>query len=234
MSAVQSVARLAAALSFVGLAACGGGDADPTLPAAGNLVVNSGNASVATGTYALDTSYTGASEVLIVDDVDVEMVYPEHAKFDSGFLFAQSDPSKYGLSYYDSASGVSYMCVSKAWTSAELVVLLKGLPSVAICAGSVTIDATKHSMQIVGAKLVSTADASKAITISANFSWVLQDTTPHPFANGDSGGGSGGGEVSSGPAVSTAGTSGSGSTVTTGPTPITVIATPAIPAASAL
>lgn len=205
MSVEKQLGAMLCALTVVGLSACGGGgdskNTDTTatitpsqfqLPAEGNLTVEGGDSSVQAKTYPLDTKYTSASGTTVYDTDVLEWVSPEAPNFDSGFIFAQNNPNKFALAFTDnltSPQAVTYGCRSSAWNAKEAEHLAHDLENanIPICPNSIVIDPAAHHIKFTGIKLQSLTDASKSVTISANFGWVLQNNT----SNGETGTGTG-------------------------------------------
>lgn len=191
----------ACAFTVLTLSACGGGgDSGDTLatpssqlPADGYLSVDGGTSTVKVGSYKVDTTYTRASGTQQLDVDTLEFVSPESPAFDTGFIFLQSNAQKYAVNFIDNATGTTtvFACRSGAWSAAEIQQLAANfeMTDIPVCQSGMTIDTrtTPHRIQLTGMRVPSLSDPAKYVTISANFSWVLQANIP-----GDTGTGGGG------------------------------------------
>lgn len=168
------------------LSACGGGgNSDQPEPSAkpaslsNALSVDGGNSAVAVGQYPVDTSYAHASGTLVYDEDQLEIISPESSAFDAGFIFSQSHPDKFAVFFADGSgeSATIFVCRSGSWSAKEVAAIDEEFPeaaSVPLCPSGITIDPAAHSIKFSGLVIPSLSPMGKSVTLSADFSWVLQ------------------------------------------------------------
>lgn len=192
MARFTQLRAFACAFTVLTLSACGGGGnsgdtlATPSsqLPADGYLSVDGGTSTVKVGSYKLDTTYTRASGTQQLDVDTLEFVSPESPAFDTGFIFSQSNAQKYAVNFIDNAtdSTTVFACRSGAWSAAEIQQLAADfkMTDIPVCQSAMTIDTRTgiHRIQLTGMRVPSLSDPAQYVTISANFSWVLQANIP--------------------------------------------------------
>lgn len=176
---------LACAFTVLTLSACGGGGGGGSDPQAkpsqqsNVLSVDGGDTTVPSGRYTLDTNAAEASYTLTYDVDQLEEIDPdpESVPFFSAFLFSQSHPAKFAVIFADksrSFDGV-FACRSAAWSAKEIQTLDNQLTvPVPLCPSTISVDPSTHRISFSGLKVPSATNAGKSVTISADFSWVLQ------------------------------------------------------------
>lgn len=181
-----------ATLLMSALGACGGGDSGQPLSSGplggasnGTLTVNTGTTTLPAGSYGLDTTQPGSSGTEQLLGKTLEVVLPFNATVPTGFLFMQSDTSKYFIGVNDEASlsEDAYGCRSASWSNAELTALATLLEddtilNTAICTATVSIDAARHRLQVNQLTLKGIDKPSQSIRVSMNVSWALQSGSP--------------------------------------------------------
>ncbi len=203
----QSAAwSLASALACAALlTACGGGGDSGSVTVTAKdgelVVIDAGSSGLAAKTYTLDLNY-GTSYAVYKDIAIGRLikVVPENDDFDTSLVYLQGTPSKFlvGLSaqVVGAAMGTykDFGCRSSAWTTTELNAISAQAASLPVCSNTLTIDEANRRAAYANFSLPARESGSKAVVISATFSW------PVPTLNAATGGGSGGGSISASPA----------------------------------
>ncbi|RRS03302.1 hypothetical protein EIP75_16585 [Aquabacterium soli] len=178
MQFVHAVRGIASACLMSVLAACGGGGGgdEPvvTYPASNTVTVDTGNASTAAGSYALDPSSIDSELDPTGDGRTLEFAVAEDTagKFQLVIGFLQNDTSKYIL-YFDDANA-DYACRSSNVSNAELEALAGGpANNLPVCSGTVKIDAGAHNLRASKVTIGNPDTPSDKVVISVNFAWTI-------------------------------------------------------------
>jgi hypothetical protein len=157
-------------------------EAPATLATLGTLVLNSaGGANIPVGSYSLDTTYEGVSELFELSTGTLVAVQPESSNFDTGLYFMQGAPSKYVVGFVDATPDAEkvYACRSNAWGAEELQELAITLPvgdavlTLPICPKGVSIDASARTATYSQLLLPNADGSADQVSIDANYNWPV-------------------------------------------------------------